>query len=297
MLQEIRGQSNSATRMKVGLGGEVSIDGEMLFSAGEDQLVDELKRLIETQERHLVTTCNVDQIVKLRQSADARSAFQASSVRTLDGAPLVLLARLLGARPCERNTGADLLTRCAALSGTEGWSIAIVGGAGDVGAKAAENLRDTYPGARVNHVPLGRLDNVQSEKSTPALAQLKEMRPDITFVCLGFPKQEAWVQYWLSELPPSVYVGAGAAADFAAGTKTRAPAFLQKLSLEWAFRLYQEPRRLFRRYIIEDSQFVSIVLRSIVSAVWLRVSTWRLRSGATHGHGSSAEKPRREERI
>ncbi|PHV65366.1 WecB/TagA/CpsF family glycosyltransferase [Williamsia muralis] len=278
MLREIRDQSKSATHMKVGHGGEVSIDGEMLFSAGEDQLVDELKRLIETQERHLVTTCNVDQIVKLRKSADARSAFEASSIRTLDGAPLVLLARLLGARPCERNTGADMLTRCAALSGTEGWSIAIVGGAGDVGAQAARNLRVTYPGARVNHVPLGRLENVRSEKSKPALAQLKDLQPDITFVCLGFPKQEAWVQYWLSELPPSVYIGAGAAADFAAGSKARAPVFLQKLSLEWAFRLYQEPRRLFKRYMIDDIQFVSIVLRSIVNAVWLRSATWLLRS-------------------
>jgi N-acetylglucosaminyldiphosphoundecaprenol N-acetyl-beta-D-mannosaminyltransferase len=94
---------------------------------------------------------------------------------------------------------------------------------------------------------------------------IKNFAPDIVFLCLGAPKQESWFMEWRDLLPDGVYIGAGAAVDFAAGVSTRAPAQLQRLGMEWVWRLAQEPKRLAKRYLIKGPRFLVIAARSIAN--------------------------------
>jgi glycosyltransferase involved in cell wall biosynthesis len=95
------------------------------------------------------------------------------------------------------------------------------------------------------------------------VARLRSLRPDIVFLCLGFPLQEAWWAHWRDRLPAAVYVGAGAAVDFAAGVRSRAPRAVQRLGMEWCWRLAQEPRRLAHRYLVRGPRFLVVAARSL----------------------------------
>lgn len=111
-----------------------------------------------------------------------------------------------------------------------------------------------------------RLSDVDDPASLEVVEALASLEPDLVFVCLGSPKQDVWVSRWRAKLPPAVYIGAGAAVDFVAGTKRRAPRALQRLGLEWAFRLAQEPRRLARRYLVRGPAFAMVAVRSLIAA-------------------------------
>ena len=95
------------------------------------------------------------------------------------------------------------------------------------------------------------------------IAQLRDVAPDIVFVCLGAPKQELWYLQWRDQLPPAVYIGAGAAVDFAADRVRRAPKLVQRIGAEWVWRLAQEPRRLAGRYLGKGPAFLFVIGRSL----------------------------------
>ncbi|MDN5573728.1 MAG: WecB/TagA/CpsF family glycosyltransferase, partial [Micrococcales bacterium] len=93
---------------------------------------------------------------------------------------------------------------------------------------------------------------------------LAQLDPSLVYLCLGSPKQEAWFEHWRRELPAAVYVGAGAAVDFAAGARRRAPRALQMIGGEWTWRLVQEPRRMAGRYLGRGPRFLGVIARSVL---------------------------------
>jgi len=242
------------------------LDGLPLFRGSVDHLLDEMEALVASGGHHLVMTPNVDQVLALRTDPRTAAAHRAASVRIADGAPLVGLARLLGDRRIQRLTGADLLGDVVARSAVNGWRVAIVGGAEGVSDDAAGRLRAGSPGAHLVTVPFPFVRSVDDAGCAVVADALREERPDVVFVCLGSPKQEAWFLEWRDRLPPGVYVGAGAAVEFAAGTRTRAPRLVQRLGGEWLWRLAQEPRRLAHRYLVRGPAFVGVVLGSLLAA-------------------------------
>lgn len=243
--------------------GALELGDIAIFTGGPAELDSRIAALAGGNVPALVLTTNVDQTVRYLSDEIARRAFRRADLVTLDGAPVVALARLLGIRSAQRNTGADLLVRQSELSATTGHSIAIVGGADTVGTTAQRALRDRFPGARVTHVPLASLANATDEASAPAVSALNALAPNVVFVCLGFPKQEEWFMHWERSLPAAVYVGAGAAVDFAAGARKRAPRTAQRLGLEWVWRVAQEPGRLAKRYLIDSGPFFTLAFRSL----------------------------------
>lgn len=240
--------------------------GHELFIGDLDALLDRLGELLPVSNPHVVITPNVDQVVGMRSDPDLFAAMADADLRIADGAPLVLLGRALGARGLQRLTGADLLPAAASRAAEAGWRIAVTGGAPGVSDLAASHLTATY-GAEVVSVPFPVISSVQDPIGTEVVDSLKAAAPDIVFVCLGSPKQDVWVHHWRDRLPPAVYVGAGAAVDFAAGVKVRAPRAVQAVGAEWLFRLAQEPRRLAKRYLLRGPVFLTIIGRSAVEAL------------------------------
>lgn len=223
----------------------------------------DIDHLRQQEDPQLVVTANVDQLVHLKQSNVLRRAYMAAGLRLIDGMPLVWVAKALGEREANRHTGADLLPTYARLSAERGLRLVITGGADQIVERAARNLTIANPGANIQTVPFPFLDSTQDPRSSQVIKELHKLEPDIVFLCLGSPKQEEWFLTWRDELPMAVYIGAGAAVDFAAGARRRAPLFIQKASLEWVWRLGQEPRRLAGRYLLDGPKFLSVVFRSL----------------------------------
>lgn len=244
--------------------GTLALGQTEFFTGSPDELSERVGTLANSPRPTLVLTVNVDHTVKYLDRPEAREVFSRADLVTLDGAPLVALSRMLGIRGAQRNTGADLLISQSETSAIDHRSIAIVGGADEVGALAEQELRSRFPGSVITHVPLPFMSDVSDPGSLPTIETLKTLAPSVVFLCMGFPKQELWFIQWQDQLPGGVYVGAGAAVDFAAGTRKRAPRVAQRLGGEWLWRIAQEPGRLARRYLVESLPFFSLAARSVL---------------------------------
>jgi N-acetylglucosaminyldiphosphoundecaprenol N-acetyl-beta-D-mannosaminyltransferase len=139
----------------------------------------------------------------------------------------------------------------------------LLGGMPGVAQRAAANLIGTYPGLRIVGTlcpPLGfEHDAAQNDDIVQAI---RASDADLIFVCLGSPKQEVWIDKHLARFDKGVFLGVGAAIDFCAGTVQRAPQWMRRSGLEWAYRLSQEPRRLIGRYT-KDLYFFVLVAREL----------------------------------
>ncbi|MCI2238415.1 WecB/TagA/CpsF family glycosyltransferase [Paenibacillus sp. TRM 82003] len=209
----------------------------------------------------LVVTPNVDHVVMLEHDERFQDAYEAARLQLCDGMPLVLLSRLSGTSLPERVTGADLFFDVCARAAEEGLRVFIAGGMPEVLAKGLAALRERFPSLDITgHSPPRGFEGTAHDEELQS--RITEAAPDIVMVCLGAPRSEVWAREQ-SERYPAVYLCVGAAIDFAAGTVSRAPAWVQHAGLEWSYRLLQEPRRMWRRYLLRDSAFVGIALRQL----------------------------------
>lgn len=211
---------------------------------------------------HVVVTANVDHLMLLRKDASFRRVYRRAELVTCDSVPLKWGLAFLGTPVKERVAGADLFPAVAARAAREGHRLFYLGAAPGVAAKAAEVLSGRHSELEVVGTyapPVMPWEELAEDEET--LARIREAKPDILFVALGAPKQEFWLDAVRERLRVPVGIGVGAAFDFVAGTVKRAPRWVQKAGLEWLFRLSQEPRRLWRRYLFVDSRFACYILR------------------------------------
>lgn len=233
---------------------------------------------------HLVVTPNVDHLVLLEHDSEFASAYSRASLRVVDGAPLVLLARLLGTPVPGRIAGVDLTLEVLTAAEHEQRSVFLLGGEPPVLTQALARLRQLQPGLSVagSASPIVDLD-VISPSEEDALAAIRRAQPDLLVIFLGAPKQEKWFWRRAPSLPPTVALAVGGTVDFIAGTRPRAPGWVQSAGFEWLWRLSREPRRLAHRYLVRDPEFLRVAARQL-----------RSRYGPRHhrrGYGSSSGSP------
>jgi N-acetylglucosaminyldiphosphoundecaprenol N-acetyl-beta-D-mannosaminyltransferase len=225
----------------------------------EEQVVARIVTELEHGEGGRVVTPNVDICRQASRDPEAGELIRAASTVVADGMPLVWASRLQGDPLPERVTGASLIFSLSAAAAADGWSVYLLGGDPGVPEQAAAALADRSPGLQVagTDAPAPGFELAEVRRRVEAA------HPDIVFVGLGFPKQEQVIAAVAPRLPGAWFVGCGAAIPFAAGALPRAPEWMQRTGLEWAWRLLSEPRRLFRRYLVEDLPFA---VRLLVSA-------------------------------
>jgi N-acetylglucosaminyldiphosphoundecaprenol N-acetyl-beta-D-mannosaminyltransferase len=213
-----------------------------------------------TGKTHQVATVNADFVVKALGDPELRLLLQEVDMATADGMPLVWGARLLGVPLEGRVTGADLVPALAARAADKGYSLYFFGAAPGIAARAAEVLKAQHPNLIVAGVHAPPQSSVLD--ADPAMVELiRVAQPDVLLVALGNPKQEKWIGMYARELGVPVCIGVGGTLDFIAGKTRRAPAWMQRAGLEWAFRLLQEPRRLWKRYVTDLAGFGYFFLR------------------------------------
>ena len=179
---------------------------------------------------------------------------------TPDGVPLVWLCRLQGHKNTRRVYGPDLLLAACERSLTTGWKHYFYGGAPGVAEKLIANLEKRFPGLPVAGFDTPPFRPLTPEEDRAAVEQINASGADIVWVGLGAPKQEYWMAEHLGKVNAPVMIGVGAAFDFHAGVKKQAPRWMQRSGLEWLFRLATEPRRLWKRYLINNPLFIILAI-------------------------------------
>jgi N-acetylglucosaminyldiphosphoundecaprenol N-acetyl-beta-D-mannosaminyltransferase len=163
----------------------------------------------------------------------------------------------------EKVSGSDLILPLVRRAVEKKWRIYMIGGAPGVGEIAAKKLREEFDveivGIEAPHVSKAG----EPAEGRAVIDRMAAARPHLVFVAFGAPKQELFIRRALPSIRPAVAVGVGAGFDFIAGKMRRAPRWMSQSGLEWLFRLAQEPRRLAKRYLVEDPKFVSILYRTL----------------------------------
>jgi exopolysaccharide biosynthesis WecB/TagA/CpsF family protein len=230
---------------------------------------------------YLVVTPNSDHFLRLVDDPELLALYGSADLSVPDGMPLVAMLRQSGFTSAQRVTGVDLfMETCRRLAASSG-AIAIVGGVGGVADDAALRLQAMYRGLRVPVVLEPTPEELLSPEYIASLArQLRDAGVDTVALCLGSPKQELLYSALREAGAPSVpYLCVGAAVDFAAGSLRRAPRVLQDAGLEWAFRLVSEPKRLWRRYLLENTRVLPYMLKTAwhgrrLRRQWTGGSSW-----------------------
>jgi len=225
---------------------------------------EQIAQWVRSGDRQYVCVCTVATVMECRRAEDLRQVVNAAGMRTPDGMPLVWLAHLRGHREVTRVYGPDLMLAVMAESAARGYRHYLYGGGPGVPERLAQVMEGRYPGvnfAGLQSPPFASLE----ELCTPrAAAAINERNPDIVWVGIGNPKQERWMARMRPLLEAPVLIGVGAAFDFHSGIKAQAPRWMQRGGLEWLFRLAHEPRRLWRRYLLDNPWFVYEAVLQVV---------------------------------
>jgi N-acetylglucosaminyldiphosphoundecaprenol N-acetyl-beta-D-mannosaminyltransferase len=192
-----------------------------------------------------------------------------------DGAPLVWASRWRGTPLPERVAGSDLIFDLCGRAADLGLRIFLLGGPEGVAARAAVALAGRYPGLQVVGSECPPFRPLSDEEHAALLGRIREARPDILFVAFGQPKGEAWIARNSEALGVPVCVQVGASLDFVAGRVRRAPRLLQRLGLEWAYRMWLEPVRLTPRYARNARFLLGMIARDLTRGAANRLSRAR----------------------
>jgi|SRR5580765_4143259 len=225
--------------------------------------VQELIRLAERcgQPPAIVVTPNVDHVVRLDADAGLRALYAQADYIFADGMPVVWASCMSEMSLPERVSGADLFVELLRVAVHRRVPVFIIGGMPGQEQLLAAAFAQMYPGLQIAlYCPSMQFDPLGAE-AREALNRINACRPGLVFVCLGMPKQERWALAHRDEMQAGVVLCVGAAMEFALGLKSRAPLWMQQAGLEWFWRLVSEPRRLWRRYIVQGVRFIGVLRR------------------------------------
>jgi len=227
-----------------------------------EELCAYIERTARSEARTYIATANIDHICRCHSDPEFREAYANAGAVVCDGKPLLWLSRMLGRPLREKLSGSDLVFTLSEFAARSGLSVYLFGAADGVAAEAAENLVSRFPNLKVAGVcspPMGFY--LDPDQSAHAVQTIAASAPDICFVALGSPQQEVWIWQNHGQCAASIMIGVGGSFDLVSGRIRRAPRWMQEMGLEWGWRLFQEPRRLWRRYLIDDVKIVGLVWR------------------------------------
>ncbi len=228
-----------------------------------DEAVLALQRFIlEKKKQYSIFTPNVDFLIKAQFDNHFKNILNRADLLLSDGKPLIWASRFLGNKLSEKISGSSLFFKICSLSATKDYKIFLLGAEQGVASLAADNLKKRYNGliiAGTYSPPFGFENNTAEVSKT--LTILQQSKADILFVGMGAPKQEYFISKYKDEYQIPVSLGIGASIDFAAGIKKMPPEFIKNIGFAWLWRLLSEPKRLWKRYLIEDMRFFYYIFK------------------------------------
>jgi exopolysaccharide biosynthesis WecB/TagA/CpsF family protein len=237
-----------------------------IVRATEEEAIQEIEYLAKLPEPALVAYVNAHTLELSSHDLDFQKILREAAIVFNDGIGVSLAAIMLHQPRFPANlNGTDLTPKILELSAARGWRVFILGAAPGVAEKAAQNFVERNPDLTISGTHSGYFG---PDEVTSVIDQIRTANTDVLIVGMGNPKQEKWLHDHLAATGAKLGIGVGAFIDFSAGIFLRAPIWMQKLKIEWIFRISQEPKRLFSRYFIGGPRFlIRVALNSIKKRV------------------------------
>lgn len=227
-----------------------------------EETLDAVDNIIQQNECAYVVTPNVDHIVQLEKDKELQAVYKNASLVLTDGKPLIWISKLYRTPIKEKISGSDLFPLVCKMARDKKYKMFFLGAAEGVADKAAENLKKRFPGLKVVGTYSPQYGFEKDKKMMQEIIEMiKEKKPDILIVGLGCPKQEKFMYNYCKELQVPISFGLGASFDFEAGNIKRAPKWMSNHGLEWLYRIFQDPKRLAKRYLVDDIAIVKLIFK------------------------------------
>ncbi len=225
-----------------------------------NEVIEAIENMINQKKHSYIVEVNVDVILKIEQDPYLKTIADHADLVLVDGMPLMWISKWKKRPVKAKISGSDLIHSVCKMAMEKNYSIFILGGSEGVPQKAGKNIKKSYPGLRLvgTYSPPIGFERNKSELEKINI-MISDAHPDILVVCFGCPKQEKWVYENYKTYGAKVSLCAGATVDFMAGRVKRAPKWMSNHGLEWFYRFLKEPRRLFKRYFIDDMRIFSLI--------------------------------------
>ena len=235
----------------------ISLLGVRVHSVTMDETIALIDRFVQARGPHHIVTLDASMCVMTQNDAELRSIVNAAELVTPDSTGVLWACRRMGNPLNERVSGVEIIERLCAASSKNQQSLFFFGAAPGVAASAAEKMREKYSGVRI----VGYRDGYFTPDDEVDIAkEIRDAQPDILCVALGIPKQEKWISRHRGDLGVPVMIGVGGTLDVLSGQVKRAPVLIQKMNLEWLYRLAKNPRKFGK--VLTLPRFVLMALRS-----------------------------------
>lgn len=226
------------------------------------ETLDEIDHLVIKNEKSYIVTPNVDHIVKLEKDKELKKVYENAALVLADGKPLIWISKLYKKPIKEKISGSDLFPLMCEMAANKKYSMFFLGAAEGVANKAAYNLKQKYNNLNVVGTYSPPYGFEKSDKEIEKIiGMINDAKPDILIVGLGCPKQEKFIYKYKEQLNVPVSLGLGASLDFEAGNIKRAPKWMANHGLEWFYRMIQDPKRLIKRYLLDDVKIIKLLFK------------------------------------
>lgn len=225
-----------------------------------EETLSAIDKMIDIGKKSYVVAINVDVVMKIEEDPYLKEITDNADMVLVDGKPLVWIAKWHKNPVKAKISGSDLVPLLCKRAEQKGYSVFIIGGKDGVAEKAEENLKSELPDIRIvgTYAP-----HFGFEKDKTELNKINEIitnvQPDLLIVCFGCPKQEKWIYENYKKYDAKISICAGATVDFLAGNVNRAPRWMSEHGLEWFYRFLMEPKRMFKRYFVDDLKIVKLI--------------------------------------
>ncbi len=242
-------------------GQVVRIFGLPLNALRMSEVVEIAEQHIVSRQQLLLGVVNVAKVVNSLRDAGLRRSLEEADLILADGLPIVWLSRMLGSPLPERVAGIDIMNRLLERSNAKHYRVYFLGAKSAVVRRVVDIVKEVHPGLRVAGYRDGYFREDQEHEVSEAI---RRSHADIVFVAMNSPKKENFLSRWYKFTGVPVCHGVGGGFDVLAGVTKRGPRWMQRFGLEWLYRLVQEPRRLWKRYLVTNSIFLVLSLSMIV---------------------------------
>lgn len=221
-----------------------------------------IEQMIEADKKSYVVAINVDVVMKIEEDSYLKKVVDNADMVLVDGKPLVWISKLHGKPLKAKISGSDLVPLLCEVAAEKGYKIFIIGGKDGIAEQAKEKLENRLPKIKIVGTYAPPFGFEKNESELDKINQMiSEAHPDLLIACFGCPKQEKWIYENIQKYNAKVSVCAGATVDFLAGNVKRAPRWMSDHGLEWFYRFTQEPKRMFKRYFVDDTKIVKLIFK------------------------------------
>jgi N-acetylglucosaminyldiphosphoundecaprenol N-acetyl-beta-D-mannosaminyltransferase len=241
------------------MSARITMMGCQVDNLSMEETLGKVEGFIASGRPHQHVVVNVDKLVKASRDEQLRQIINDCALVNVDGMPVVWASRLLGKPLKERVAGVDLFEALMRRAADKGWRVFLLGAREEVVSAVKETYERKYPALVVAGYRNGYWKGEKEEAEV--VAQIKESRADLLFVAISSPKKEQFLGRYQADMKIPFAMGVGGTFDVAIGKVRRAPVWMQNCGLEWFYRFLQEPRRMFRRYFIDDMAFVWLFIK------------------------------------